>query len=93
MFMCGPKAPLTSNPPFSYHMSQLQTRWDFKRPGLYFFGYVRKLFSSGNHLGKSEGAYLQSPRRKGDLTPRKEPAGPAVPTAEQCGWTPLTMAT
>ena len=50
-------------------------------PRFVFFSYGHQTFSSGNHLGKSEGAYLQSPRRKGDLTPRKEPAGPAVAAA------------
>ena len=74
-------APLTCNSPFLYHMSQLQTSWDLKHPGYNFFSYGRKLFLNGSHLGKSKCAYLHSRRRKGQLTPGKRPACPAV-----CTW-------
>ena len=66
--MWAAHAPLTSNSPFSYHMRSYKPQWDQKMSGVCNCGVGTKLFSRGNHLGKSEGTYLQSLRRKGELT-------------------------
>ena len=66
--MWAAEVPLTSNSPFSCHMRSYKPTRIEKMSGVCNCGHVYKPFPRGNHLGKSEGTYLQSLRRKGELT-------------------------